>query len=83
MLSRMNAVERHSAQKLHSSAIALLQIFDLYFAGSRVATRSCDVMYVPYLLRTFLFIRNYVAILRKLCSYTIIALSIILYYIVL
>jgi len=36
--SRMIAVERRSAQKLHSSAIALLQIFKLFFAGSRVAT---------------------------------------------
>ena len=51
--SRTIAVERHSAQKLHSFAIALLQIFDLFFAGSRVATRFCDVTYVPYLLRTF------------------------------
>jgi len=32
------AVECRSAQKLHSSAIALLQIFDLFFAGSQVAT---------------------------------------------
>ena len=46
-------MERHSAQKQHSSAIALLQIFDLFFAGSRVATRYCDVTYVPYLLQTF------------------------------
>jgi len=50
---RMIAVERRSAQKLHSSAFALLEIFDLIFAGSRVATRFCDVTYVPYLLRTF------------------------------
>jgi len=46
-------VERRSVQKLYSSAIALRQIFDLFFAGSRVATRFCDVTYVPYLLRTF------------------------------
>ena len=51
--SRTMAMERRSAQKLHSSAIALLQIFDLIFAGSRVATRFCDITYVPYLLRTF------------------------------
>ena len=38
MLFWMIAVERHSAQKLHSSAITLLQIFDLFFAGSQVAT---------------------------------------------
>jgi len=31
----------------------LLQIFDLIFAGSRVATHFCDVTYLPYLLRTF------------------------------
>ena len=36
--SRTIAVERRSVQKLYSSAIALLQIFDLFFAGSRVAT---------------------------------------------
>jgi len=36
--SRTIAVECRSAQKLHSSAIALLQNFDLFFAGSRVAT---------------------------------------------
>jgi len=36
--SRMIAVEHRSAQKLHSSAIALLQIFKLFFRGSRVAT---------------------------------------------
>ena len=36
--SRMIAVERCSAQKRFSSAIALLQMFDLFFAGSWVAT---------------------------------------------
>jgi len=36
--SRTVAVERRSAQKLHSSANALLQIFKLFFSGSRVAT---------------------------------------------
>ena len=41
------AAECHSAL----STIALLQIFDLFFAGRRVATRFCDVTYVPYLLR--------------------------------
>jgi len=35
--SRIIAVERRSVQKLHSSAIALLQIFKLFFAGSQVA----------------------------------------------
>jgi len=34
----MIAGECRSAQKLHSSAIALLQIFDLFFTGSQVAT---------------------------------------------
>ena len=34
----MIIVEHHSAQKLHLSAITLLQIFDLVFTGSRVAT---------------------------------------------
>ena len=37
-LSRTITVERRSVQKLHSSAIALLQIFKLFFAGSRVST---------------------------------------------
>ena len=50
--SQTIAVERRSVQKLHSFAIALLQIFKLFFAGSRVATVFCDVTYVPYLLRT-------------------------------
>jgi len=36
--SRTIAVERRSVQKLYSSAVALLQILDLFFAGSRVAT---------------------------------------------
>jgi len=36
----MIAVERHSAQKLHSSAIALLQILTYLFAGSLVAAIS-------------------------------------------
>jgi len=52
--SRTIAVEHHSVQKLYSFAIALLQIFDLFFTGSRVATifvRSHT--YIPYLLRTF------------------------------
>ena len=56
-------MERHSAQKLHSSATALLQIFDLFFAGSRVATRFCDVTYGTVFIENFLFIRNYVATL--------------------
>ena len=43
--SRTIAVERHSARKLNSSALALLQIFDLSFAGSWVATCFCDVTY--------------------------------------
>jgi len=34
------AVEHYSAQKLHSFVIALLQILDLLFAGSQVATIS-------------------------------------------
>ena len=36
--SRTIAVEHRSAQKLHLSAIALLQICDLFCAGSQVAT---------------------------------------------
>jgi len=35
--SQTIVVEHHSAQKLHLSTIALLQIFDLFFTGSRVA----------------------------------------------
>jgi len=35
--SRRMAVERRSVQKLYSSAIALRQIFDLFFGGSWVA----------------------------------------------
>jgi len=46
-------VERHSAQKLHSSTIALLQIFDILFASNWVATCFRDVTYISYLLRTF------------------------------
>ena len=49
MLSWTIAAECHSAL----STIALLQIFDLFFAGRRVATCFCDVTYVPYLLKTF------------------------------
>jgi len=37
--SRTIAMERRSAQKLHSSAIAWLQIFQLFFAGSRSQTK--------------------------------------------
>jgi len=72
------AVESRSVQKLNSSAITLLQIFDLFFAGSRVAT--VYVTYVSYLLRTS-FIHNSIATListkpasymlsHKLCAYT-------------
>jgi len=56
----MIAVERRSAQKWYSSAIALLQIFDLFFAGSWVAT----VFVMSHTYRIYLFIRNYVATLR-------------------
>ena len=50
--SQTIAVEHCSVQKLHSSANTLLQIFDLIFTGSQVATHFCDVTYIPYLLRT-------------------------------
>ena len=56
--SRMIAVERCSAQKRFSSAIALLQMFDLFFAGSWVAT--VFVMSHTYCIYWgLLFIRNY------------------------
>jgi len=51
---RTIAVERCSAQKLHSSAIALLQIFDLVFVGSRVAVTSQHTIFTE----NFLFIHN-------------------------
>ena len=51
--SRTIAVECHSAQKLHSSAIALLQIFDLFFTGSGVTTRFVMSQNSQYLFRIF------------------------------
>ena len=64
MSSRMIAVERRSVQKLYSSAIALRQIFDLFFAGSAsgllpVLWRHIRAVFID----DFLFIRNYVATL--------------------
>jgi len=60
--SWMIAVERRSVQKLYSFAITLLQIFDLFFTGSQVAT--VFVMSHTVFIEDILFIRNYVATLR-------------------
>jgi len=52
-------VEPYSAQKLHSFVIALLQILDLLFAGSQVATISVTLhTYYINFIENFLFIHN-------------------------
>ena len=52
-LSQMIAVERCSVQKLHSSSITLLQIFDLFFACSRVVIIFVMSPMYRILLKTF------------------------------
>jgi len=66
--SRMIAVEHRSVQKLHSPPIALLQIFDLFIASSRVATVIVTSQRTVF-IEDILFIRNYVASLRWRHSY--------------
>ena len=58
-------MERRSAQKLHSSAIALLQIFDLFFAGSLVTTIFVT-SHTYRIYRELLVIHNSVALKKKL-----------------
>jgi len=53
-LSQTIAMEHCSAQKLHSSTIALLQFFYLFLLVAELLP-FCDVTYVPYLLRTFIY----------------------------
>ena len=59
--SRTIAVERRSAQKLHSSAIAFLQIFSLVAGLLPFLWHHIRTVFIE----DFLFIRNYVATLTR------------------